>query len=138
MLRRPAGLIALLLPLALAGCGNRTMAEKLLFSWAQALNTHLATDADGNYTYPHSLADIDPLLRITLTFDDPWGTPLRYRRIDDGHYDLVSAGPNATLGDDDDLVIHNGLLEKPAKVYARRPAERGLVAQEAPVGEGSD
>lgn len=138
---RPAGpavaALALLAALAVAACGGpRTATEKLLFNWAQALNTHLATDGEGNYEYPRRLADVDPLLRITLGFDDAWGSPLRYRKIDDGHYDLVSAGPNGTVGDDDDVIVHNGLLMKPADVYPKRPAER-LVEQRAPAGDAA-
>jgi hypothetical protein len=126
------------IPLAIAALlcacgGKRSDTEHLLITWADALNHHLATSSESNYTYPHALSEIDPLLRVALPFEDPWGRPLHYRRIDDGHYDLVSLGPDGELGGEDDVIVHNGLLQKPAKVYAQRPASAGL----APQGEGA-
>lgn len=126
--------LALAIAAVLPACGGkRSDAEHLLITWADALNHHLATSSEGNYTYPHALAEIDPLLRVALPFEDPWGHPLQYRRIDDGHYDLVSLGADGELGGEDDVVVHNGLLQKSATVYAKRPASAGL----KPQGEGA-
>jgi hypothetical protein len=125
--------------LALAACGGkRTETEHQLFRWAEALNHHLATSfAEGN-EYPHRLAEVDPLLRVALPFDDPWGRPIHYRRIDDGHYDIASAGPDGTLGNEDDVIVNNAILYKPADIYSKRPAS-GMKPQresDAASGEG--
>ena len=96
------GWLAVVLVLAAAGCGGkRSETEHLLIRWAEALNFHLAGSfADGN-EYPRRLADIDPMLRVALPFVDAWGQSIHYRRIDDGHYDLASAGPDGEIGNDD-------------------------------------
>lgn len=120
----------LLLVSLATGCGGkRSETEHLLLRWAEALNFHLAGSfAEGN-EYPPRLSDVDPMLRVALPFADAWGHSIHYRRIDDGHYDLASSGPDGEIGNDDDIVVHNGLTQKPAEVYARRPAARGLAAQ---------
>jgi len=116
--------------LVLAACGGkRTEAEHQLLQWATALNHHLATDIAGGNEYPHELAEIDDMLRIGLSFDDPWGNPVYYRRINDGKYDLVSIGADGELGSDDDVIVSNGLLYKPEKIYGQRPAAKGLRPQ---------
>jgi len=123
--------LAVALLFAVAGCGGkRTDTEHLLIRWAEVLNFHLAGSfADGN-EYPHRLADVDPMLRIGVTFVDAWGNPIHYRRIDDGHYDLASPGPDGVIGNDDDVVVHNGLTQKPSEVWAARPPARGLSPQQ--------
>ena len=54
-MRRITALAACAAVLAACG-GKRTEAEHQLIQWAQALNTHLATDVDGGNAYPHRLA----------------------------------------------------------------------------------
>lgn len=123
--------------LALAACGGkRTETEHLLIQWAQALNTHLATDMAGGNAYPWELAAIDPLLRATLSFEDAWGNPLHYRRVHDGMYDIASPGPDGRIGTEDDIVLNNAALYAPEKIYAQRPA-KGLAPQ-GPAGALDD
>lgn len=115
--------------LAVACGGKRTEAEHLLLRWAQALNTHLATDAAGGNSYPRELAEMDSLMRLGLSFDDPWGQPIHYRRVNDGKYDIASAGEDGELGSADDVIVSNGMLYAPDKLYASRPASRRFPAQ---------
>jgi len=138
----PAACCLLLLT---AACGGKqTETEHLLIQWAQSLNTHLATDIAGGNAYPWELAEIDPLLRPGLSFDDAWGNPLHYRRVHDGKYDIASSGPDGRIGTEDDVVLSNAMLYQPDKVYSVRPAS-GLVPQgpngaidEAVEGEDDD
>jgi hypothetical protein len=133
---RAAALAAITLTLAACG-GKRTDAEHQLIRWAEALNAHLATSfAEGN-EYPHRLAQVDPMLRVALPFDDPWGRPLHYRRIDDGHYDIASAGPDGTLGNEDDVVLSNAILYKPVDVYSKRPASGMKPQRESDAAAGA-
>ena len=136
---RKGWLLAVLACLA-AGCGGkRSETEHLLLRWAEALNFHLAGSFSEGNEYPPRLAAVDPMLRVALPFSDAWGRPIHYRRIDDGHYDLASAGPDGEIGNGDDVVVHNGLTQKPAELYARRPAARGLLPQsEADAGGAND
>lgn len=126
--------LALAIAALLAACGGkRSDAEHLLITWADALNHHLATSSEGNYTYPHALAEIDPLLRVALPFEDPWGHPLQYRRIDDGHYDLVSSAPTASSAARTTSSCTTGCCKSPprstpsgrrARVWSRRARAR--------------
>jgi len=121
MLRlRWAGLF--LMAALLAGCGGKqTQTEALLFDWANALKLHLTTDANSNYTFPTRLEEVSPALRGELAFEDGWGNPLHYRRLRDDLYQLISPGPNGTLGDSDDVISEKGLLKKPEEIYAANP-----------------
>lgn len=120
---------------ALVACGGkRTDTEHRLIQWAQALNAHLATDSEGGNAYPHRLADVDPMLRLTLTFEDGWGNPLYYRRIHDGKYDLASPGPDGEIGSDDDVILSNAMLYKPEKIYPSRPASGLKLQRDEPAG----
>jgi len=111
--------------LLLVACGGKhSETELLIFNWGQALNTHLATGSEYN-EYPHSLDEIDEAMRSILSMEDSWGTKLHYRRMRDDKYQLISAGPNGTLGDDDDIVSANGKLQDPLEIYAENPIKKG-------------
>ena len=110
--------------LILACAGKRTDAEKQLFEWAKVLQIHLTTGGLGNYTVPGSLEEIDPTLKMGLSATDPWGSQLFYRAIQDDRYQLISSGPDRTLGNQDDIIVENGILKNAAKVYAERPLAR--------------
>jgi hypothetical protein len=126
----------------IGGCGSKQSdTEKILLRWSPALNHHLATDMAGGNEYPARLADIDPKLRVDASLVDAWERPLHYRKVNDSLYDLVSKGEDGTLGNDDDVVMSNSILYKPEKIYAARPAARGLLPQvesadEAAGGDG--
>jgi hypothetical protein len=124
-----------------AGCDmRRSDAEHLLLRWTEVLNLHLASSFDEGNQYPVRLVDVDPLLRLDLAFEDPWGGALYYRKINDSQYDLASAGPDGEVGNEDDVVIQDRTLTEPAKAWARRPVGKTLVAQSAgdrPSGGGA-
>ena len=122
---RNAAVAVVLLGLLAAACGGkRTDAEKQLFEWAKVLQLHLTTSGFGNYTVPQSLEEIDPTLKMGMSASDPWGSELYYRAIQDDRYQLISAGADRTLGNQDDIVVENGILKNAAKVYAERPLAR--------------
>ncbi len=126
-MRKPSAPILALLCLLCAACGGkRTDAERQLFDWAKVLQIHLTTGGGGggSYTVPQSLEEVDPTLKMGLSATDPWGAELYYRAIQDDRYQLISAGPDATLGNDDDIVVENGILKKASQVYAQRPLAR--------------
>jgi hypothetical protein len=115
-------LLAVLMAVLAAGCGGKqTMTEKQLFDWATVLNLHLTTDPTGAYAFPARLQDVDPMLRAELSMNDAWGNPLHYRRLRDDLYQLISPGPNGTLGDSDDVIVEKGILKKPEVVYTANP-----------------
>jgi hypothetical protein len=115
-----------------AGCGSqRSDAEHQLLRWTEALNFHLASSFDEGNQYPVKLVDIDPMLRVELKFEDPWGAPVYYRRVNDSMFDLASGGPDGILGNDDDVVIQDRKLTKPKVAWERRPLGKELVAQSA-------
>ena len=117
---RWAGLF--LVVVLVAGCGGKqSQTEKQLFDWANVLNLHLTTDPTGAYAFPVNLEDVDPALRSELSTQDAWGNPLHYRRLRDDLYQLISPGPNGTLGDSDDVIVEKGLLKSPDAVYAANP-----------------
>lgn len=120
---------AILLCLGAAACGARSDTEHMMFQWAEALNAHLAGDFEAGNEYPHALADIDPMMRLGRSFEDGWGNPFYYRRINDGRYDLVSSGPDGELGNDDDVCLTNAVLMKPASFYEQRPVDKRLRPQ---------
>lgn len=114
-----------LLALTTVACGgSRSDTEALMISWAQALKFHITTDHQGNYEFPDRLEEINPTLRTGLVTSDAWGNELYYRKLQDDRYDLISAGPDGELGNDDDIVITNGKVKKPADVYGERPIRR--------------
>lgn len=102
------------------GCSKRTSTEKILFDWANALNIEVASP-DHNYEFPDSLDLVDETLRSVLSETDAWGNEIRYRKLSDSKYHLISPGPDGELGNDDDVIVENGILQEPAKIYAERP-----------------
>jgi len=115
--------------LGVAACGARSDTEHMMFQWAESLNAHLAGNFAAGNEYPHELAEIDEMMRLGRSFEDGWGNPFYYRRINDGRYDLVSSGPDGELGNDDDVCLPNAVLMKPATFYEQRPADKRLKPQ---------
>jgi hypothetical protein len=125
IMRRITGaqvLAVALLALGLYACkGKEAGSLETMYLWAKALQMHIATDMAGGYTMPESLDRLDPAVTAGFPREDAWGHALVYRRITDDHYQLISAGPDGTPGNSDDLVIENGTLKNADQVYAARP-----------------
>ncbi len=119
----------ILLCLGAAACGARNDTEHSMIQWAESLNAHLAGNFAAGNEYPMELAEIDSIMRVGRSFEDGWGNALYYRRINDGRYDLVSAGPDGELGNDDDVCMTNAVLMKPVAFYEKRPVNAKLVQQ---------
>ncbi len=119
-------LSAALLAMLLAACGPTTETEGIMIAWANVLNAHLATGGpDGdNYAYPTKLSQVDPALTAALSFEDAWGQKLLYRRIVDDRYQLISAGPDSDYGNEDDIVVENGVTYDPVGIYKKRPLKK--------------
>jgi len=122
--------LSILLCLGLAACGGkRGETEHRMFRWAEALNIHLAGSFSEGNEYPHRLAEIDPMLRLGLPFEDAWGNAFHYRRINDGKYQLVSIGPDGEIGTEDDVCLTNAVLQKPETFYNGKPPDKRLQPQ---------
>lgn len=122
---RLAAVVAVIL-LPVVGCSDkRTQTEHLMFQWADALKFHIATSFEGNFTFPHQLIQIEPALRANLSPTDAWGNDWHYRRMEEDRYQLISPGANGTLGDDDDVLVENGVLKDAVAIYAREPIRSG-------------
>jgi hypothetical protein len=118
-------LAALVAVLALAGCSKVSQTEETILAWGMALNTHLTTGGtDFNYSFPARLEDIDAELTVGLKDVDAWGNKLFYRVLPGDIYNLISPGPDGQLGNDDDVVMQNGLLYDAAQIYGAAPLNR--------------
>ncbi len=116
---------AVLLAILLAACGPTTETDQMMAAWAKILNAHLATGGDNlDYSYPANLGQIDPQLATGLSEVDAWGQKFLYRRIRDDKYQLISAGPDGEYGNEDDLVVENGVTYDPVKIYKKRPLKK--------------
>jgi len=49
---------------------------------------------------------------------------LLYRRLRIDLYNIISAGPDGEFGNDDDIVMQNGMLYEPSKIYSERPLNK--------------
>jgi len=111
---------------ALCCGGPQTATEKSMLDWGNVLNLHLGTGGrDGDYSYPHRLTDVDETLRVGLSDQDAWGNDFYYRRMRDDRYQLISAGPDGELGNEDDVVMANSAFYKAAEIYAKDPIKKG-------------
>ena len=110
--------------LLVAACGGADRAtRKSMLEWAEILQVEAATSLYN--TFPERLGDIDPQMRGHLTRTDGWGTNFIYRRIRDDQYHLISAGPDAEFGNEDDIVCVTGHFRDTMTVYAERPIRQG-------------
>lgn len=122
---KPWSLCLLGVVFALTGCSKVSQTEKAILDWGNALNLHLSTGGvESNYSYPVKLADIDPGLTLGLSDVDAWGNKLFYRLLRDDRYNLISAGADGQFGNDDDIVMENGLLYEASKVYSAYPLRK--------------
>lgn len=54
---------------------------------------------------PDSLQEFQKFYRIPVTSQDAWGTSMRYERISDEKFRLISAGPDRTFSTTDDISL---------------------------------
>lgn len=106
--------------LLLSACGGADrLTRKGMLEWAEVLQTELITSEYNEF--PERLADVDPVMRAHLSRTDAWGTNLLYRKLLDNRYHLISAGPDAQFGNEDDIVCATGHFRDPMPIYAERP-----------------
>jgi len=122
MTRRICLLVAVAI-VAVACGGGRAVTEKRMLEWGPILNLYLSTNYDGGNSYPEALEELDPEFREGLKFEDGWGKRFLYRRLRVDKYNIISAGPDGEFGNEDDVVLENGLLTEPMSVYSRNPLD---------------
>ncbi len=123
-MRRYGWLIGALLLVAACGGADRATRKGML-EWAEVLQVEIATSL--YHTFPERLGDIEPQMRAHLTRTDAWGSNLLYRRIRDDQYHLISAGPDAEFGNEDDIVCVTGHFRDTMGVYDRQPVKKSQV-----------
>jgi hypothetical protein len=106
---------------AVACGGARTVTEKRMLEWGPILNMYMGTNFQGGNSYPKTLDEMPPELTGELERRDGWGNPLLYRLLRIDKYNLISAGPDGEFGNEDDIVMENGALYDPMKIYAENP-----------------
>jgi len=108
---------------AVACGGGRAVSEKRMLEWAPILNLYLGTNFEGGNSYPEALEELSPEFREGLKFEDGWGNRFLYRRLRVDKYNIISAGADGEFGNEDDIVLENGLLTEPMSVYSRNPLD---------------
>jgi hypothetical protein len=109
---------------AVACGGARTVTEKRILEWGPILNMYMGTNFQGGNSYPKTLDEMPPELTSELERRDGWGNPLLYRLLRIDKYNLISAGPDGEFGNQDDIVMENGALYDPMKIYAENPLKK--------------
>ncbi len=116
--------VVLTVTVVLTACGAATVTQRNMVEWGPVLNAFMATNFDNANSYPNSLDEINPTLRADLTDTDGWGNRILYRKLRIDKYNLISAGPDGQLGNDDDIILENGAFYPASKVYAEHPFKR--------------
>jgi hypothetical protein len=106
---------------AVACGGAQTVTEKRMLEWGPILNIYMGTNMEGGNSYPQTLDEMPPELIGDLERCDGWGNEFLYRLLRIDKYNLISAGPDGEFGTEDDVVMENGALYEPMKVYAENP-----------------
>jgi len=60
-----------------------------------------------NGRVPNDLREIQTFSRSVYEDMDSWGNKIKYERISDSNYRLVSAGKDKTFHTDDDIIVKN-------------------------------
>jgi hypothetical protein len=108
--------------IAVVACGGaRTVTEKRMLEWGPILNMYMGTNVEGGNSYPEALDEMPPEITGELERRDGWGNQILYRRLRIDKYNLISAGPDGEFGTSDDVVVENGALYDPMKIYAENP-----------------
>lgn len=115
-------LAALVIAVVAVGCGGaQVVTEKRMLEWGPILNLYMGTNMEGGNSYPETLDELPPEMAGDLKKTDGWGNPLLYRLLRIDKYNIISAGPDGTFGNEDDIVMENGALYEPMKIYAENP-----------------
>jgi hypothetical protein len=110
--------------IAAAACGGaRVVTEKRMIEWGPILNLYMGSNFAGGNSYPEALEELPPDVTADLEFRDGWGNRFLYRRLRVDKYNIISAGPDGEFGNSDDIVLQNGALYDPMKIYAENPLE---------------
>ena len=60
-----------------------------------------------NERTPNDLREVQTFSRSVYVESDAWGNPIKYERISDSKYRLISAGKDKTFNTEDDIIIKN-------------------------------
>ena len=121
-MNRNLPVVVLAIAVVTVGCGGgQIVTEKRMLEWGPMLNLYMGTNMEGGNSFPESLDELPPELAEDLKRSDGWGNPLLYRLLRIDKYNLISAGPDGEFGNVDDLVLENGALYDPTKIYAENP-----------------
>ena len=101
--------------------GGRAVTEKRMLDWGPILNMYMGSNFENGNSYPETLDEMPPDFTSELERRDGWGNPFLYRLIRVDKYNLISAGPDGEFGNEDDVVMENGALYDPMKIYAENP-----------------
>lgn len=114
-------IVAALAVIAVA-CGSaQTVTEKRMVEWGPILNFYMGTNMDGGNSYPEALEELPPELTGDMEYTDGWGNRFLYRRLRIDKYNIISGGPDGEFGNEDDIVLENGALYDPMKIYSESP-----------------
>ena len=113
--------------LGLAGCagGPIVKTESTMRDWGEALKLFFTSGYGSGPEFPHKLDDVKSFPGGRPSGQDGWGHDLVYQWVSMDKYRLISKGPDGQLGNDDDIVYSNGMLEEAKKSYAAVPAPAG-------------
>ncbi len=117
------GVLVVFTVIAIACGGGRAVTEKRILEWAPILNMYMGSNFEGGNSYPEALEELPPELSGELKFRDGWGNRLLYRRLRVDKYNIISSGPDGEFGNADDIVLENGVLYEPMKIYSESPLE---------------
>lgn len=120
--KRLSVMVALVV-VAIACGGGRAVTEKRMLEWGPILNMYMGTNFEGGNSYPEALEELPPELSGELEFSDGWGNRFLYRRLRVDKYNIISSGPDGEFGNADDIVLENGGLYDPMKIYAENPLD---------------
>lgn len=114
--------VVMVFAVVVVACGGaQTVTEKRMLEWGPILNIYMGTNMEGGNSYPQTLDEMPPELTGDLERRDGWGNEFLYRLLRIDKYNIISAGPDGEFGNEDDVVMENGALYDPMKIYAENP-----------------
>jgi len=105
--------------------GPTVKTENTMRDWGEALKLFFTSGYGSGPEFPHQLDDIKSFPAGKPSRQDGWGHDLVYQHMSMDTYRLISKGPDGKIGNDDDIVYTNGMLEEAKKSYAAAPAPAG-------------